>query len=122
MSKNKFDPSALQASAPTPSLQPVDFMRPMEPMPQPTVEPVAPGPTASSRAKPTSEALVHKDSRYSAPPADDVFEAKTYRLKRHRHKQLRDESYFTNQDMQVIVDTALGEYFEKRYGVSRGKQ
>ena len=118
MSNKRFDPAALQASAPAPSLQPVDFMRPMDPVPQTTTEPVTPKPVAKSNAHPVIEAPAHKDSRYSAPPDDDVFEAKTYRLKRHRHKQLRDESYFTNQDMQVIVDTALGEYFKKRYGAS----
>jgi hypothetical protein len=93
----------------------------------PTVEPT-PNPTPAQATKekkaqstpnlPTDSSASQDrlDARYLPVPAGDVYVAKTYRLKQHRHHQLRDEAYHRNLQMQDIIDTALGEYFEKRYG------
>lgn len=109
MAKPKFDPKVVADRTPSSSLAPLDFMRPMQPAelaPQPSAP--APPPSASTPQR--------EDSRSMPPPKDDVYEAKTYRLRRHRHRQLKDEAFYTDQDIQAIVDTALGEYFDRRYG------
>ncbi len=59
-----------------------------------------------------------QDSRYVPAPADDTLIAKTYKFKSHRYRQLHDEKHFTGTEIQDILDTALGEYFEKRYGTA----
>lgn len=69
-------------------------------------------------SKPPVTPIMHhpQDSRYVPAPADDAFIAKTYKFKSHRYRQLHDEKHFTGTEIQDILDTALGEYFEKRYG------
>jgi hypothetical protein len=117
MAKPKFDPSIVESKTPSSGLKPFDYMRPMADDHSELVQ-TAPEPSkapAAGAVRPPS-ASQREDARYLPVPPDDVYEAKTYRLSRHRHRQLRDEAFYTDQDIQVIVDTALGEYFEKRYG------
>ena len=71
-------------------------------------------------SKPLVLSTMHhpQDNRYVPAPADDILIAKTYKFKSHRFRQLHDEKHFTGTEIQEILDTALGEYFEKRYGTA----
>jgi hypothetical protein len=84
---------------------------------KPQSQPIAP----SIPSHPTETPLVHhpQDSRYVPVPVGDTLIAKTYKFRSHRYKQLSDEKHFTGTEIQDILDTALAEYFEKRYGTPK---
>jgi hypothetical protein len=56
------------------------------------------------------------DPRTQPTPADDPYIAKTLRMRQHHHRQLKAEAYYKGLLMQDIMETALDEYFKKRYG------
>ena len=84
----------------------------------PVVEPVVEVTQQTSKALETTAMHHPQDNRYVPAPADDIFIAKTYKFKSHRYRQLQDEKHFTGTEIQDILDIALGEYFEKRYGTA----
>ena len=84
----------------------------------PVATPVAELPPQTSETPVTTVIHHPQDSRYVPAPKDDLFIAKTYKFKSHRYRQLQDEKHFTGTEIQDILDRALGEYFEKRYGTA----
>lgn len=106
------DPAEVVAQ-PEPELAGPPAAPPTRPDPEPalsvSVSPESAAPVANER----------KDARYLPAPVDDIYVAKTYRLKRHRHQQLKDEAYHRDMQIQDILDTALAEYFQKRYGAPK---
>ncbi len=83
------EPPQLEVAEPTPAAQPV-----------------------GSAAVP----LEVDDPRTQPAPPDDLYVPKTLRVKSHRERQLKAESYHRDLLIQDIVETALDEYFKKRYG------
>src|SRR5258708_12044891 len=88
----------------------------------PVVVPIAEVIQQTSKTAETPAMHHPQDSRYVPAPADDLFIAKTYKFKSHRYRQLHDEKHFTGTEIQDILDKALGEYFEKRYGTAPNVQ
>jgi hypothetical protein len=91
--------------------------------PEVTPEPSVPIPAAEEESKETSQqpsgpaAVVEPDDpRTQPPPADDPYTPTTLRIKNHHRRQLKAESYYKDLLMQDILETALDEYFKKRYG------
>ena len=80
----------------------------------PALEATSPAPAAPSVPPPAG--LEVDDPRTQAPPPDDLIVPKTIKVKRHRERQLKAESYHRDLLLQDILETALGEYFTKRYG------
>ena len=115
---------ARKARRAVPQTDPADVVAVPEPelATPPVVAPIARlTPQASTPQVPPT--MHHpQDSRYVPAPADDTFIAKTYKFKSHRYRQLHDEKHFTGTEIQDILDTALGEYFEKRYGTAPNVQ
>jgi hypothetical protein len=60
--------------------------------------------------------LEAEDPRTQPVPSDDPYIPKTLRVRRHHDRQLRAEAYHRGMLMQNILETALDEYFKKRYG------
>lgn len=56
------------------------------------------------------------DPRVQPAPEGQYKEHRTIRLSDHRYQQLKAEVGATNVSRQDIIDTALDEYFLKRYG------
>jgi len=90
--------------------------------PQPIIEeppqlaaPVS-APVSQPAASPTPAGLEVDDPRAQPAPADDPYIPKTLRVRRHHDRQLRAEAYYRDMLMQNILETALDEYFKKRYG------
>ena len=109
-----------------PQLDPADVVSEPEP------EFMAPKDTGASSQQPSVpatkiEPVVHvtpekhhpQDNRYLPIPLNDTFIAKTYKFKAQRYKQLIDEKHFTGIEIQDVLDDALGDYFEKKYGTPK---
>jgi hypothetical protein len=111
---------ARKARRAVPQTDPADVVAIPEPelAAPPVVAPIAE--QAPQRSNTSETPVMHhpQDSRYAPAPKDDIFIAKTYKFKSHRFRQLHDEKHFTGTEIQDILDKALGEYFEKRYGTA----
>jgi hypothetical protein len=111
------EPEAAPPGQPT---QGTDNPPPDVAVPQPVIEEppelevAEPAPTTPTL--PPAAGLEVEDARTQAPPPDDLYIPKTLKVKRHRADQLRTEAYHRAILMQDIVETALDEYFKKRYG------
>jgi hypothetical protein len=80
----------------------------------PELEAAEPSPAAPLVPPPSG--LEVDDPRTQPAPPDDLYVPKTLRVKSHRERQLKAEAYHRDLLMQDIVETALDEYFKKRYG------
>ncbi len=108
-----------QPEAPAPEQPTSDSARDAE-VPQPIIEEPLRLETAEpapvSQPVPAAPGLEVDDPRTQTPPPDDIYIPKTVRVKSHRERQLRSESYHRDILIQDIIETALDEYFKKRYG------
>jgi hypothetical protein len=80
----------------------------------PQLEAVEPAPATPLLQPPAG--IDGDDPRTQAPPPDDIYVPKTVRVKSHRERQLRAEAYHRDLLIQDIIETALNDYFRKRYG------
>jgi hypothetical protein len=108
-----------EAASPVQPAPHTDIASPDVEVPQPVIEEprqlevAEPAPTTPTLPAASPEV---DDPRVQAPPPDDLYIPKTLKMKRHRDRQLRAESYHRDILMQDIVEVALDEYFKKRYG------
>ena len=59
--------------------------------------------------------LPEDDVRVHSAPIDQYKEQRNFRLSDHRYQQLNQEVQYTKLSRQDVIDTALREYFAKRY-------
>jgi hypothetical protein len=106
---------ARPASPPNDSPQAAEATQPIIEEPPQLAAPV-PAPIGQPTAPPAPAGLEVDDPRTQPAPADDPYIPKTLRVRRHHDRQLRAEAYYRDMLMQDILETALDEYFKKRYG------
>jgi len=113
--RRPFDPTVLEQNRPSQSVKPIDFMKPME---ETAFEPeTAPPPTRDDRRSTRVAPVVLPDDPRTQPaPPDDGYNVTSVKLKLHRQEQLRHEKLLAKRDIQDVIETALDEYFRKRYG------
>jgi hypothetical protein len=103
----QIDPAEVVASPPEP-----EFAAP----PQPTQEPPMPAALVEPESTSTPIAQEPDDPRTQPVPPDDPYTPTTLRMRNHHRRQLKAEAYYKGLLMQDIIETALDEYFKKRYG------
>jgi hypothetical protein len=131
-----FDPEVLARNKPSQSLKPLDFLKPMveeEPAPSdpPSAPPSVPEPDASPAPKAALQSAYANpapaqpappdDPRYSPAPVGDDTVLKSFRIAKHTNAQLKAERYWNGLDEQDVINEAIAEWFEKRYG-SKGSK
>jgi hypothetical protein len=109
----QVDPAEVVEGPPEPEILPPDPEIPASTTPQSE----QPEETTSIPAS-ASDASVG-DPRTQPVPADDPYTPTTLRVRNHHRRQLKAEAYYKGLLMQDILETALDEYFKKRYGRRR---
>jgi hypothetical protein len=110
------DPAEVVTGPPEPELA-----GPPQPV-QPDAAPASVTPVRDPRSGDSGSAetpalvLEPDDPRTNPVPPDDLYETTTLRIKKHQRRQLKAEAYHRGLLMQDVIETALGEYFKKRYG------
>jgi hypothetical protein len=109
----QVDPAEVVAGPPEPEIAAPPQEAPESPAPVAAVEP-----EPEENVQPASSVVVMEpdDPRTQPVPADDPATPTTLRIKRHQHRQLKAEAYYKGLLMQDVIETALEEYFKKRYG------
>jgi hypothetical protein len=102
------DPAEVVASPPEPELAGPPQQAEESPAPEQEV-PMQP-PTGSVVAPALD------DPRTQRVPARDSYVVTSIKIKEHQQRQLKAEAYHRDLRMQDIIETALEEYFRKRYG------
>jgi hypothetical protein len=126
-----FDPAILEQNGPSQSLKPFDFMKPMAEKPPATPDPPATSPSVpvpeaspapkeaprTTTAKPaTTQPGQLDDPRYHPAPAGDEKVLKSFRISKHANAQLEAERYWNRNEQQDVINEAIDEWFQKRYG------
>jgi hypothetical protein len=117
----QVDPAEVVAGTPEPELAGPPETIPEEPATPVVAEP-EPAPVEQElkeTTKPITGSVVvlePDDPRLQPVPPDDVQVVTSLKLRRHHQKQLKAEAYYKGLHLQDIIETAVDEYFKKRYG------
>jgi hypothetical protein len=112
----QIDPAEVVVSPPEP-----EFAAPPQPAaivePEPTPAPIEQEPKETLKPPTGSVVVLEPDDPRTQPvPPDDPYTPTTLRMRNHHRRQLKAEAYYKSLLMQDVIETALDEYFKKRYG------
>ncbi|SRR6266516_1554448 len=84
-------------------------------LPAPTDSPERTTEATGATQLPPVVVLEPDDPRMASVPPGDAYTPTTLRIRNHHKRQLKAEAYYRGLLMQDIFETALDEYFKKRY-------
>jgi hypothetical protein len=114
----QVDPAEVVAVTPEPELAgPPETTPELLAPPEPARVPAEQEPKEPTKPEAGSIVVLEPDDpRLQPVPPDDIQVVTSLKLRRHHQRQLKAEAYYKGLHLQDIIETALDEYFKKRYG------